>query len=134
MKLGSRLWGLLYSLFGQPPRHELLSLTGRNVRFEHAQEGPGAELMQEYFRDVLARHACVERAYFCALRYDEERPSPALCLAPELADPSPVFNDLGRTMTAHFTGGFSIDVLVVSMAQERELERVCAPFYERSRP
>jgi len=113
-------------LFGKRQRPPEVR-TERKIRFVGEQDGPPERDLKELLVPELVSSA-VKRAYLVRVAYDDPSSQEvALCVrGTESAA-------LVRTVAAHFATVFGrethLDILFLTEPQERELSRVCRPFY-----
>lgn len=95
------------------------------------QIGVAADTLNAEFREALSGFPQVERAYFCRLRYlGEEKVGAALCIVSSTLEDIGVIGTLADVIRTNLAS--HMDILFLSPAQERDLAKVCQPFFNRA--
>jgi hypothetical protein len=105
-----------------------LRLFSRKVSFVREQDGPPERDLKVALDHLFGVRGSVERAYLAVVKYgSSESAFVAVCLK---GKESPgLVTEIGETFAALFTADQHLDIVFVTDAQERELARVCEPFY-----
>lgn len=98
------------------------------IRFLHQQDGvPEQEFMQEV---TAVLRGAAQRAYLARVEYaDTGTNAVALCLRATGSDES-LAKAIGAVFSRMFGSNQHLDIIFLNDAQERQLERVCRPFFE----
>ena len=98
------------------------------IRFLHQQDGvPEREFMQAV---TAVLQGAVQRAYLARVEYaDTGTNAVALCLRAAGSEES-LATAVGGVFSRMFGSNQHLDIVFLNDDQERELERVCRPFFE----
>jgi hypothetical protein len=104
------------------------SEVGGGIRFLHRQDGvPEREFMHAI---AAVLQGSVRRAYLARVEYsDTGTGAVALCLRATGPEES-LAKAIGAAFARMFGSSQHLDIVFLNDAQERQLERVCRPFFE----
>jgi hypothetical protein len=93
------------------------------------QDGPAERELKDALRPVLAESPHVMRAYLVRVDYgNPEAYEVALCL--QAPDDERLVRRVGDTFAKLFGADQHLDTLFLTLAKERDVAQVAAPFYE----
>jgi len=100
----------------------------RGIRFLHQQDGVSEQEFMSAVAIVLG--GAVQRAYLARIKYcDTGTNAVALCLCTTGSQESLV-KVIGAVFSQMFGSNQHLDIVFLSKDQERDLMRVCRPFFE----
>jgi hypothetical protein len=90
------------------------------------------QLKQRLSEGVLSQERTVKRAYLSHVRYVQGgRSSVALCLVGEGADETAIAGAIGQVFASEFALDQHMDIMFLTPAWEKDITRVCKPFFSR---
>lgn len=103
------------------------------IEFLGEQDGGPERKLKELLVALFQRRPAVRRAYLARVGFaPSAAPSVALCLAPSSAEGSTLVEEVRKEFT-FFSADAYLDILFLSEEQERDLQRVCPPFFFETR-
>jgi len=103
-----------------------------DLKFLGEQDGEPERRLKGQLADLLARHPDIERAYLVRAM-NGGAASVMLCIATRADEPdATLLHEIGGIFAAIFNTKEHLDILFPGAAQEVQLAKVCAPFYNRS--
>lgn len=106
------------------------SHVAKTMRFVGEQDGVPEREFKERVVPLLDGNAVVERGYLARVGYDSSSSDVvALCLLAQSPQDA-LLREIGAVFASMFRREQHLDILFIDRDQERELSRVCSPFFE----
>ena len=100
------------------------------MEFLGEQSGEAERDLKSVLVVALRRFPNLARAYLAQVGYSPRaRSSVALCIYPAEAQSRDVVDEVQRAFSLMFAKGVDLDILFLTSAEEEDLRRVCAPFF-----
>lgn len=99
------------------------------IRFLGEQDGSPERELKGALVKFFAKDGCVEAAYLARVAYENTSQSVALCIRSRFGEDPALAGEVGRIFSGLFGAHEHLDIVFVSEPQERELQRVCCPFF-----
>lgn len=102
----------------------------KRIEFLGPQEGPAERELQRRVEPVLSSSGRIERAYLARVRYGAcSSESVAMCFGTRQPQES-VVREVASVFASMFGRDQHLDMVFVTESDEKELARVCSPFFE----
>jgi hypothetical protein len=106
------------------------SFVAKAIRFVGEQDGVPERELKERVAPLLVGSGAVERAYLARVAYGSSSPEVvALCLRATRPEDA-LLGEIGVVFASMFGRDQHLDMLFIDGDQDRELARVCPPFYK----